>query len=106
MIVGHRIREKPPGIGEWFWIVRFDSRANDTRETFMQLWHKPASVSYEDAASMGGVVLDTAVQALFYRLSVQKPWEAAPSSPAGPVRPFSLSVQREFAHNLLAVLSL
>lgn len=49
------------------------------------IWHKPASLPYEDAASMGGIALSTAVQALFYRLDVPKPWDPASKSPDGPI---------------------
>lgn len=34
---------------------------------------------------MGGIALSTAVQALYYRLGVTKPWEKSASPPA-PVR--------------------
>lgn len=34
---------------------------------------------------MGGIALSTAVQALFYRLDVPKPWDPASKSPDGPV---------------------
>jgi len=46
------------------------------------VWHKPASLSYEDASSMGGIALSTAVQALYYRLNLPKPWGTPPSSKA------------------------
>lgn len=35
---------------------------------------------------MGGIVLSTAVQALYYRLDISKPWEQASTTPAKPVR--------------------
>lgn len=49
------------------------------------IWHKPASLSYEDASSMGGIALSTAVQALFYRLNLPKPWDPPSSTPPEPV---------------------
>ncbi|KAF8311483.1 GroES-like protein, partial [Clavulina sp. PMI_390] len=42
------------------------------------VWHKPATLSYEDAASMGGIALSTAVYSLIYRLGLPKPWEPKP----------------------------
>ncbi|KDQ11901.1 hypothetical protein BOTBODRAFT_176897 [Botryobasidium botryosum FD-172 SS1] len=44
------------------------------------IWRKPASVSYEDAAAMS-IVVGTAAQALYYRLSLPKPWELAVTRP-------------------------
>ncbi|KDQ11911.1 hypothetical protein BOTBODRAFT_176905 [Botryobasidium botryosum FD-172 SS1] len=41
------------------------------------VWHKPASLPYEDAAAMGGIALSTAVQALYHRLNLPKPWAPA-----------------------------
>jgi len=43
---------------------------------------KPTSLSYEDASTLGGVGLSTAVQALHYRLGIPKPWE--PKSESAP----------------------
>ncbi|KAF8311484.1 NAD(P)-binding protein [Clavulina sp. PMI_390] len=42
------------------------------------IWHKPAALSYEDAASMGGIALSTAVLSLIYRLGLPKPWGPKP----------------------------
>jgi len=41
------------------------------------VWRKPASLPYEDAAAMGGISLSTAVQALYHRLNLPKPWAPA-----------------------------
>ncbi|KAF8311485.1 GroES-like protein [Clavulina sp. PMI_390] len=46
------------------------------------VWHKPATLSYEDAASMGGIALSTAVFSLLYRLGLPKPWEPKPEKAA------------------------
>ncbi|KAF9510972.1 hypothetical protein BS47DRAFT_1383704 [Hydnum rufescens UP504] len=45
------------------------------------LWHKPANISYVDAASLN-VAGDTAVMSLFYALGVPKFWE--PTQPSTP----------------------
>lgn len=45
------------------------------------IWHKPESLPYEDASSMGGVALSTAVLALLYRLGLSKPWNLPTSHP-------------------------
>jgi len=41
------------------------------------VWHKPASLSYEEAAAMGGVALSTAAQALYQNLNLPTPWAPA-----------------------------
>ncbi|KAH7101716.1 GroES-like protein [Auriculariales sp. MPI-PUGE-AT-0066] len=41
------------------------------------LWHKPASLNFEDAAGMGGIALSTAAMAVFHRLGFDAPWLAA-----------------------------
>ncbi|KAH7107264.1 GroES-like protein [Auriculariales sp. MPI-PUGE-AT-0066] len=48
------------------------------------LWKKPDSISFEDAAPMGGIALSTAVQALYYRLNVPTPWSGSPA-PSTPI---------------------
>lgn len=46
---------------------------------------------------MGGIALSTAVQALYYRLGVTKPWEKSSSLPAPVRRPiFILSLSHLF----------
>jgi len=34
------------------------------------IWHIPASLSYDDAAPMGGIALSTAAQAIFHRFNI------------------------------------
>ncbi|KZV99165.1 GroES-like protein [Exidia glandulosa HHB12029] len=41
------------------------------------LWKKPQSLSFEDAAPMGGIVLSTAAQGLYDRLGLPKPWDTS-----------------------------
>jgi NADPH:quinone reductase-like Zn-dependent oxidoreductase len=49
------------------------------RSPVVNLWRKPAALSFEDAAAMN-IPLHTAAHALYYRLGVPKPWETAPST--------------------------
>ncbi|KAF8319098.1 hypothetical protein DL93DRAFT_2132797 [Clavulina sp. PMI_390] len=46
------------------------------------IWHKPASLPYEDASSMGGIALSTAVYSVIYHLGLPKPWEPKPEKVA------------------------
>lgn len=46
------------------------------------IWHKPASLPYEDAAAMN-IALGTAAQSLYYRLNLPKPW--APATTPTPI---------------------
>jgi len=49
------------------------------------LWRIPDSISFEQAAALGGIPGDTAAQALYTRLNIPKPWESSkePSVSAG-----------------------
>jgi len=47
------------------------------------LWHKPASISYEDASTLN-IPGDSAVLILFHRLGVPKFWGPTPPSPSSP----------------------
>ncbi|EJD46154.1 GroES-like protein [Auricularia subglabra TFB-10046 SS5] len=49
------------------------------------LWHVPESLSFEDAAPMGGIALSTAAQALYDRLGINKPWEPQVAPPSTPI---------------------
>ncbi|KAF8311465.1 GroES-like protein [Clavulina sp. PMI_390] len=46
------------------------------------VWHKPSSLPYEDASSMGGIALSTAVYSLISQLGLPKPWEPKPEKVA------------------------
>ncbi|KAF8311462.1 GroES-like protein [Clavulina sp. PMI_390] len=46
------------------------------------IWHKPSSLPYEDASSMGGIALSTAAYSLIYLLGLPKPWEPRPENVA------------------------
>ncbi|KAF8311460.1 GroES-like protein [Clavulina sp. PMI_390] len=46
------------------------------------IWHKPSSLPYEVASSMGGISLSVAVYSLIHRLGLPKPWEPKPEKAA------------------------